>query len=134
MEVVGIVEAIIERVSIPKRGVKIDGKWYNWLAEAPLPKAGDRLNLVLVGKTVTAAEPSERRGSDAYPQQSGEDRRQRLIVRQSCLQRAVDLELGGKLYAVGGEWLPESKSPDGNSTIRKRIEAAAEAFEAWVMR
>ena len=114
-------EALIERVSIPKRGVKIDGKWYDWLAEAPLPQPGDRLNLVYMGMAVMAAEPWERRGSDAYPQQSGEERRQQLIIRQSCLQRAVDLEIAGKL-------------DDGNSNVRDRIEAAAEAFEQWVTR
>ena len=114
-------EALIERVSIPKRGVKIDGKWYDWLAEAPLPQAGDRLNLVFIGKTVTAAQPCERRGSDAYPQQSGEERRQQLIVRQSCLQRAVDLELGGKLDGA-------------EMTVSERLFWAAEVLEKWVMR
>lgn len=106
----------VEQVSISRRGVKLLGGRYDWPdAAGELPQRGEVLNLELAGKRIVGVTRDKDSGKI---DPGGEDnRRELLIVRQTCLERAVDIIIA-------------EKEP---STAAAVIEIARK-FEEWVLR
>lgn len=83
-------EGYVQAVS--RRGVKIDGEWLNFsqFAEVPRPERGQTVRIGLdKDGFIRRLEPTSTPEAPGRSVPAGEDRRQTLIIRQTCVKAAV---------------------------------------------